>query len=280
MCLGRMPISPSVVRVNTAVACPDHSRRSTATSSTVISATRVSIRPDLWPKFRRCVHNLDDPTGVHGVETRQRGGKVTIGGGTGRVRGLRRAPAGGRCARGRPGTRVSALAPDRRTAREPYPRAALANAATNRWRARSRRVGRNHAAGLAPCWCRAAFDALSFDDPAEAQTAAVLGCSVCTVKSQTSRGLVACGSLTIVSGHLRPVETGTHGQPAQRRRPAARSHPGRPRARRGVPAAWQRDLVPPRLRRSVRLASAQPDRCWSAARQRRQLLADRGSDDR
>src|SRR6266702_1867 len=39
MCRGRMPISPTVVLVNTALAWPDHNRPSTATSSTVISAT-------------------------------------------------------------------------------------------------------------------------------------------------------------------------------------------------------------------------------------------------
>src|SRR5690606_25092576 len=36
---GRIPISPSVVWATTKFALPDHSRRSTATSSTVISAT-------------------------------------------------------------------------------------------------------------------------------------------------------------------------------------------------------------------------------------------------
>ncbi|HEY2695027.1 MAG TPA: SigE family RNA polymerase sigma factor [Pseudonocardiaceae bacterium] len=98
---------------------------------------------------------------------------------------------------------------------EPYLRAALANAATNRWRARSRRVAETvlleahqpsvvaHDAAIAdrdqvvralakvPPKMRAVLVLRFFDDLSEAQAAAAMGCSVGTVKSQTSRGLAA-----------------------------------------------------------------------------------------
>ena len=98
---------------------------------------------------------------------------------------------------------------------EPYLRAALANAATNRWRARSRRVTETtlldvhqpsvaaHDTAIAerdqvvralaqvPPKMRAVLVLRFFDDLSEAQTAAAMGCSIGTVKSQTSRGLAA-----------------------------------------------------------------------------------------
>jgi RNA polymerase sigma-70 factor (sigma-E family) len=98
---------------------------------------------------------------------------------------------------------------------ESYLRAALANMATNRWRARSRRVAETpllefHQPGVAahdtaiadrdqvvralakvPSRMRAVLVLRFFDDLSEAQAAAALGCSVGTVKRQTSRGLDA-----------------------------------------------------------------------------------------
>ncbi|SHG01018.1 SigE family RNA polymerase sigma factor [Streptoalloteichus hindustanus] len=96
---------------------------------------------------------------------------------------------------------------------EPYVRAALANAAANRWRRRARRV-REAPLDLAPepadrgpedsvadrdrvvtalaqlpPRMRAVLVLRFFDDLSEAQTAAALGCGLGTVKSQTSRGL-------------------------------------------------------------------------------------------
>ena len=112
---------------------------------------------------------------------------------------------------------------------EPYLRAALANAATNRWRTRSRRVTETtlldvhqpsvagHDAAIAerdqvvralaqvPPKMRAVLVLRFFDDLSEAQTAAAMGCSVGTVKSQTSRGLAA---LRKVMEGKPPVERG------------------------------------------------------------------------
>ncbi|MDQ3789758.1 MAG: SigE family RNA polymerase sigma factor [Actinomycetota bacterium] len=96
---------------------------------------------------------------------------------------------------------------------EPYLRAALANAAANRWRSRSRRVrevpladgapplspGPEHqvveedrvvrALDALPPRMRAVLVLRFFDDMAEADVAKALRCSTGTVKSQTSRGL-------------------------------------------------------------------------------------------
>src|SRR5690606_39560735 len=51
--LGRMPISPSVVCATTNEAWPDHSRRSTATSSTDISATWGLLLHQRWRQCNR-----------------------------------------------------------------------------------------------------------------------------------------------------------------------------------------------------------------------------------
>lgn len=96
---------------------------------------------------------------------------------------------------------------------EPYLRAALANAAANRWRARSRRVSEvpldlappatrpGHEQQIVeqdrviaalrelPPRMRAAIVLRYFDDMSEAEIAEALRCSAGTVKSQTSRGL-------------------------------------------------------------------------------------------
>lgn len=96
---------------------------------------------------------------------------------------------------------------------EPYLRAALANAAANRWRSRSRRVsevpladeapparqGPEHqvveedrvvrALRTLPPRMRAVLVLRFFDDMTEADVAKALRCSTGTVKSQTSRGL-------------------------------------------------------------------------------------------
>jgi RNA polymerase sigma-70 factor (sigma-E family) len=96
---------------------------------------------------------------------------------------------------------------------EAYARAALANAAANRWRRRARRVAEApldaavqpgvagpeqyvaerdsvvRALGELPARMRAVLVLRYFHDLTEAQTAAALGCRVGTVKSQTSRGL-------------------------------------------------------------------------------------------
>ncbi|HVK22513.1 MAG TPA: SigE family RNA polymerase sigma factor [Actinokineospora sp.] len=96
---------------------------------------------------------------------------------------------------------------------EPYVRAALANASANRWRTKSRRVREApldqagepgvrgpesgvldrdqvaRALGELPARMRAVLVLRYFDDLSEADTAAALGCSTGTVKSQTSRGL-------------------------------------------------------------------------------------------
>src|SRR5262245_38741273 len=96
---------------------------------------------------------------------------------------------------------------------EPYLRAALANAAANRWRTRSRRVTEvplddttddtrtGHEQQIVehdrvvralhelPPRMRAVLVLRYFDDMTEADVAAALRCSVGTVKSQASRGL-------------------------------------------------------------------------------------------
>jgi RNA polymerase sigma-70 factor (sigma-E family) len=95
---------------------------------------------------------------------------------------------------------------------ESYVRAALANAAANRWRRRSRRVTEVplttqdpatpgpeqgvanadlvvRALGTLPARMRAVLVLRYFDDLSEADTAAALRCGIGTVKSQTSRGL-------------------------------------------------------------------------------------------
>ena len=100
-----------------------------------------------------------------------------------------------------------------RTKPEPYVRAALANAAANRWRRRSRRVVEvpldqvitptrigheqqivDHdevirALRRLPPRMRAVLVLRFFDDMSEADVARALHCSAGTVKSQTSRGL-------------------------------------------------------------------------------------------
>ncbi|WP_442935088.1 SigE family RNA polymerase sigma factor [Micromonospora sp. CPCC 206061] len=103
----------------------------------------------------------------------------------------------------------------RRISRDPegYARAALANAAANRWRRKSRRITEApleaaaprgvagperevtdrdlvvRALATLPPRTRAVLVLRFFHDLTEAQTAAALGCGVGTVKSQTSRGL-------------------------------------------------------------------------------------------
>jgi RNA polymerase sigma-70 factor (sigma-E family) len=96
---------------------------------------------------------------------------------------------------------------------EAYARVALANAAANRWRRRSRRVHEApltdaahpgirgpeaevvdrhevvRALGMLPPRMRAVMVLRFFDDLSEADTAAALKCGAGTVKSQTSRGL-------------------------------------------------------------------------------------------
>jgi len=97
---------------------------------------------------------------------------------------------------------------------EPYVRAALANAATNRWRSRARRVREAtlewdvrhdeapgpeqrvtdrdlvvQALAQLPPRMRAVLVLRFFDDLSERDTATALRCGVGTVKSQTSRGL-------------------------------------------------------------------------------------------
>lgn len=96
---------------------------------------------------------------------------------------------------------------------EAYARAALANAAANRWRRRSRRLAEApleaggspavpgpepevaerdrvvRALAQLPPRMRAVLVLRFYEDLTEAQTAATLGCGVGTIKSQTARGL-------------------------------------------------------------------------------------------
>jgi len=96
---------------------------------------------------------------------------------------------------------------------EAYARAAMVNGAANRWRLKSRRVHEApldaaasegtasperevadrdlivRALAALPAKTRAVLVLRFFDDLSEAQTAAALGCSVGTIKSQTSRGI-------------------------------------------------------------------------------------------
>lgn len=113
---------------------------------------------------------------------------------------------------------------------EAYVRAALVNAATNRWRHRSRRVAEAplaidvpappvagpeqhilthdlvvRALATLPTRMRAVLVLRFFDDLSAADTAAVLRCGVGTVKSQTSRGLAR------LREHLTPSATATTG---------------------------------------------------------------------
>lgn len=129
---------------------------------------------------------------------------------------------------------------------EAYLRAALANAATNRWRARSRRVAETellefhqpriaaHDTAIAdrdevvralakvPPRMRAVLVLRFFDDLSEAQTAAALNCSVGTVKSQTSRGLDALRKV-LAAGQ----ETAIGQDTPQQQQPAPASHGAR-----------------------------------------------------
>jgi RNA polymerase sigma-70 factor (sigma-E family) len=117
---------------------------------------------------------------------------------------------------------------------EAYVRAALANAATNRWRRRSRRVlevpmseflpptvaGPEQAVtnqdlvvralAVLPARMRAVLVLRFFDDLSEIDTAAALHCGVGTVKSQTSRGLARLREL--LADHATRSEGLTHGQ--------------------------------------------------------------------
>jgi RNA polymerase sigma-70 factor (sigma-E family) len=108
---------------------------------------------------------------------------------------------------------------------ETYARAALANAAANRWRLRSRRVretawpadtasapagtvaGPEHelverdlairALAALPARTRAVLVLRYFEDMTEAETAAVLGCRVGTVKSLAFRGLARLRTMLV-----------------------------------------------------------------------------------
>lgn len=118
-----------------------------------------------------------------------------------------------------------------RTHPEPYVRAALANAATNRWRHRSRRVTEApldwdgpqpevagpeqyvldqdlvvRALAALPPRMRAVLVLRFFDDMSENETATALRCGVGTVKSQTSRGLARLRELM---GHSQPTTRST-----------------------------------------------------------------------
>jgi RNA polymerase sigma-70 factor (sigma-E family) len=115
---------------------------------------------------------------------------------------------------------------------EPYLRAALANAAANRWRARSRRVSEvpldqatdptrtgheqqvvDHdqvvrALSQLPARMRAVLVLRFFDDMSEADIAKALRCSTGTVKSQASRGLARLRELLNGGAVLPTIETG------------------------------------------------------------------------
>jgi RNA polymerase sigma-70 factor (sigma-E family) len=114
---------------------------------------------------------------------------------------------------------------------EHYVRTSLANAAANRWRARSRRVSEvrleeakdttrtGHEQQIVehdqvvralrelPPRMRAVLVLRYFDDMTEADVATALRCSVGTVKSQTSRGLARLREL-LAAEHPTTVETG------------------------------------------------------------------------
>jgi RNA polymerase sigma-70 factor (sigma-E family) len=118
-----------------------------------------------------------------------------------------------------------------REAPEPYVRASLANAAANRWRARSRRVSEvpldnaaedtrtGHEQQIVehdrvvralrelPPRMRAVLVLRYFDDMSEADVAKALRCSTGTVKSQASRGLVRLRELlNATSAHERSAQ--------------------------------------------------------------------------
>lgn len=110
---------------------------------------------------------------------------------------------------------------------EPYVRAALANAAANRWRWRARRkvelplvspphvdapeqavVDRDllvRALATLPPRMRAVLVLRYFEDLSEAQTAAALGCMAGTVKSQTFKGLAKLRELLGEQDRVAPV---------------------------------------------------------------------------
>jgi RNA polymerase sigma-70 factor (sigma-E family) len=113
---------------------------------------------------------------------------------------------------------------------ESYARAALANAAANRWRSRARRVAerplhptsQGSVPGPEPAFAerdlavralaelsprmRAVLVLRFYEDMSEAQTAAALGCRPGTVKSLTSRGLARMREILgsdAIAGHPR-----------------------------------------------------------------------------
>jgi RNA polymerase sigma-70 factor (sigma-E family) len=115
---------------------------------------------------------------------------------------------------------------------EPYVRAALTNAAINRWRRRSRRpveaplewdappphsagpeqhvLDRDQvvrALGTLPPKMRAVLVLRYFDDLSEVDTAAALRCGVGTVKSQASRGLARLRELITTNENTAPRST-------------------------------------------------------------------------
>jgi RNA polymerase sigma-70 factor (sigma-E family) len=120
---------------------------------------------------------------------------------------------------------------------EPYLRAALANAAANRWRSRSRRVrevalenlppvirtGPEHqvveqdrvvtALRALPPKMRAVLVLRYFDDMSEADVARALRCTTGTVKSQTSRGLARLREL-LTEGTEETEHTADNTEPA------------------------------------------------------------------
>jgi RNA polymerase sigma-70 factor (sigma-E family) len=108
---------------------------------------------------------------------------------------------------------------------EAYARAALANAAVSRWRLRSRRVAETfldadavpaksgeertveerdaivRALAMLPPRARAVVVLRYFEELTEVETASALGCSVGTVKSQSSRALTRLRELLSASSH-------------------------------------------------------------------------------